>query len=121
MRDVCVRTELCTRWSFWDRTGNMLMLRVPNYGCTAYAANAYTIRDIEYLFPGTQWFVQARNKKCLQQFLSLDYIIFDLNMIFCLKYPVMIFYVPINYLYNFSSDFLHKFTGIKHFLYVPGN
>ena len=31
------------------------------------AANAYTKRGIENSFPGTQMFVQARNKNCLQQ------------------------------------------------------
>ena len=66
MRDVCVRTELCTRCSCWDRIANVLMLRVQNCGCAAWtgigAANAYTKRDIENPFSGTQMFVQTSNK-----------------------------------------------------------
>ena len=35
MRDVCVRTELCTCCSCSDQTTNVLMLRVQNYECVA--------------------------------------------------------------------------------------
>ena len=41
------------------------MVRVQNYECVVCAgtgaANAYTKRDIENPFPGTQMFVEARN------------------------------------------------------------
>ena len=42
------------------------MVRVQNYECVAraVAANAYTKRDIENSFAGTQMFVQARNNEC---------------------------------------------------------
>ena len=70
MRDVCVRTELRTCCLCWDRTTNVLMLRVQNYECAACAStgavSAYTKRGIEILFPGTQMFVQPRSKKCPQ-------------------------------------------------------
>ena len=33
VRDVCVRTELCTRCPCWGRTANALMARVQNYDC----------------------------------------------------------------------------------------
>ena len=71
MRDVCVRTELCTRCPCSNRTANVLMLRVQNYEFAARAAtdaaNAYTKRDIENPFPGTQMFVRARNNGYPQQ------------------------------------------------------
>ena len=67
MRDVCVRTELCTCCLCWDRTANVLMVRVQNYErvvcAVTGAANAYTKRGIENQFYGTQMFVQARNNK----------------------------------------------------------
>ena len=45
----------------------MLIVLVQNYECVACAgndaANAYTKRDIENLFPDTQMFVQPRNNE----------------------------------------------------------
>ena len=74
VRDVCERTELCTCCPCSDRTANVLMVRVQNYECVAYAgtgaANAYSKRNIENPFPGFQMFVKARNKKCAQQSLT---------------------------------------------------
>jgi len=48
-----------------DQTVNVLMVRVQNYKCVACAgtgaAKAYSKRDIENPFSGTQMFVQASN------------------------------------------------------------
>ena len=58
VRDVCVRTELCTRCPCSNRTAAVLVVRVQNYERASCAgtgtANAYTKRDIENPFPGTQ-------------------------------------------------------------------
>ena len=62
---------LCTRCPCWDQTPKVSMLRVQNCKCPARAVtaagNAYTKRDIENSFPGTQMFVQAKNYECPQQ------------------------------------------------------
>ena len=64
---ACVRNAPC-----WDQTLRTCF-RFECKTATASArvrtraANAYTKRDIENSFPGTQMFVQAKNKKCLQQ------------------------------------------------------
>ena len=71
MRDVCIRTELCTRCACWGRNENVLMLRVENCECAACAGtdavDAYTKRNIEIPFPSTQIFVRTWNKKFPKQ------------------------------------------------------
>ena len=39
MRDVCIRIELRTRCLCWDRTANMLMVRVQNYESNRLCGN----------------------------------------------------------------------------------
>ena len=61
----------CFRFECKIATANVFSNRVQNCNwlCPSRtrAANAYTKRGIENSFPSTQMFVQARNKKCLQQ------------------------------------------------------
>ena len=71
MSVMFVYVQNCVRVA---RATTVFMLRVQNYKCVSCAgtgaANAYTKRDIENPFSGTQMFVQARNKKCPQQYVS---------------------------------------------------
>ena len=59
---VCSIAELRTCWFYEYKTVTAL----PVAALTG-AENAYTKRDIENSFPGTQMFVQARNYECPQQ------------------------------------------------------